>query len=102
MQIITLAGGRAIAKPSAITVKKLKAQAKTKTILLLVPTALVISKVAVAAREASTAVITAFISNITARRKSARQMHIMIVEAVLSPLNNFFLVVVLLIIIHLC
>ena len=62
----------------------------------MVPTALTTSKVAVAANAASTAVIIAFISKITVSRKSARQMHITIVEAVLSPLNNFFFVLVVL------
>ena len=43
---------------------------------------------------ASTAVIAGTISNITSRRKPTKQVHITIVDAVLSPLNNFFLVFV--------
>ena len=94
MQISIVAGGIAIAKPSAKTVNKLTVQASVKRISLFVPTALVTSKVAVAAKAASTAVIMGVRSKITVIKKRTRQVHITIVEAVLSPLNNFFLVVV--------
>ena len=90
MQMSIVAGGIATAKPSAKTVNKLTVQARIYTNLFFVPTALTTSKVAVAARAASTAVMIAVLSKITAKRKPTRQMHITIVEAVLSPLKNFF------------
>ena len=92
MQMSIVAGGIAIAKPSAITVKKLTKQANVKTILFLVPTALTTSKVAVAAKAASTTVITGVRSKITVSKKPTRQVHMTIVEAVLSPLKSFFFV----------